>query len=160
MVENKSLEINENITELFKITQIEAPTAVARVISPVVEVGKRTIMTAHKSHNGLAAGAGIFTTSATRKTFITGVELASASTAANTTEEIFVVTTQNGATSTYLAYLVRKTGAISNQSVYIDLSDNPFVPDKNVLVTLTNGAGAVGDILSKATIYYYEQDEV
>lgn len=100
----------------------------------------------------------IFTSSATRDTFITGILLTATKDAtcdvAIGQSFASIFTTINGATTT-LAAFSGLTLTAQDKEIFIDF-DKPLKIDKNVAVSIGGGAYTVGLNARAATIYGYE----
>lgn len=154
-MENKNLQISENVSDIFRCQQIEAPTTVSRVISPVVEVGRPLVRAISGSANN-ATGGTLYTCSDSKDTYLTSACLATIKDASSTSTSSYIsVVTENGVT-----VLIVDIPSITLTAQSLGLSHTFIYPIKlkrgsNINIANTT---AVANITTIGSITFFEVD--
>lgn len=133
------------------------PTQLAEKIVPVLAVESEKIIKISTATVSDAASGGIFTTSATRRTFIIGCGLSVTKDVNSTSVHSRIVGTFRNATASGTLLELRYEPTTAGQIAQYLSFTKPIETAKNVSIFITNST-AVASIDTTGVVYYYEED--
>jgi len=158
MATNNNVSIAKRIRDLFKLQQAveEVPTQVAGSILPVVDVSpSHTIFSARGDAQDSATGT-IFSTSATKRTFIIGCHITTAKDVVSpSTNTLIDFTSKDGSTD---VLIITRYEPVTAGSFFSSISfPEPIEIEKDTAIVLRNSS-ATASIDSTGIIFFYEED--